>query len=111
MQPLIACALAFAVEYGLDITILNSWVSVVSCIFSPLIGVLITEFLFVHRCKLTDDEELPAWAPAGLISTAVGFALGIYLTYFCPVATPIGFIVVIFSGVLHFVLRKGVKLR
>ena len=109
-QPLLACALAFAVEYGLDITILNNWVSLVSCIFSPLIGVLITEF-FIHRCKMSDDEQLPAWAPAGLVSTAVGFALGVYLTYFCPTPTPIGFVCIIGTGVLHLILRKGIRLR
>lgn len=109
-QPILACILAFAVEYGLDITILNSWVSIVACIFGPLIGVLITEF-FIHHCKLSDDEQLPAWAPAGLISTAIGFVLCIYLTYFCSTATPVGFVGIIFSGLVHLILRKAIKLR
>lgn len=109
LQPLTAGIISFLIEFGADITFLNTWVGFAATIFSALIGVTFSEFYLIRKAKLDEQEVLPGWSAPSLISLGIGFALAVYLTYFCPIATPVFVISLITSFVLQFILRKIMK--
>lgn len=110
-QPLVAAAGTFLIQYGTGVGILSSWIGVIACAFGPMLAILFAEFYVVRRQNLGDLDDLPGFSKAGFLSLVISAALGIYLTYFCPVATPVGIVSFVAGFVIHLIIRKGLRLR
>lgn len=106
LQPITAGIISIIIEFGADITFLNTWVGFAATIFSSLIGTIFSEFYLVRRRKIDKTEQLPSWFAPSLISLSVGFALAVYLTYLCPIPTPVFIVSFAVSFILQFILRK-----
>lgn len=106
IQPISAGILANCVEYLFDVTLLNSWVAVVSNIFGPMLAILFSEFYISRKCKLDDQAVLPDFDGISIGVMAIGFLSGIYFSYFSSVAVPVFIVVFVLSFVVHAALRK-----
>lgn len=111
VQPLIAAIGAFLIQYGADITVLSSWVGVIACAFGPMLAIMFAEFYLIRKSKLDEAEHLPGFSKAGFISFILAGLLGIYLTYLCPVATPVGIVSFAAGFIIHVIVRKGLRLK
>lgn len=109
-QPIFACVMAFVLEYLADITIISTWLSVISAVYGPLIGLLWAEFYVVRKTHLSDAEVHPGFSKSGIITLIVGFLLCVYLTYFAPFASPVALVGIAFGFIVQIILRKGFKL-
>lgn len=111
IQPIVAGFLSCCVEFWFDVTLLNSLANVTSLLFGPLLAAMFCEFYVVRRTKIDFNATLPKFSAAGILAILLGMFVGIYLTYFCPITTPISIITFVFSFAVHYILRKAVKLR
>lgn len=110
--PLILAVGSIALHLGADITIITQFASFLSCMFGPLLGILAAECHVVRRLDLSEDvESLAAFCPSGIISLGLGFAVGIYLTYFAPFSSPVALVLYVGCFILQIILRKACKLR
>lgn len=111
IQPIVAGILSCCVEFWFDVTLLNSLANVTSLLFGPLLAAMFCEFYVVRRSKIDFNETLPKFSIAGILTVLLGMALGGYLTYFCPIETPISIITFVFAFAIHYFSRKVVKIR
>ncbi|MCD8004503.1 MAG: hypothetical protein LUE91_02445 [Oscillospiraceae bacterium] len=95
IQPLLDGVLATALWFGAEIGIITSFANILGCAFGPLLGIIFAEFYIVRRGKFEDSDPLHNWSASGILSLAIGFALGIYLTYFCPISFPVAILLLV----------------
>lgn len=105
-QPLLAALGAILLYVGADISVITNFASLLACMFGPLLAIVFAEFYIVRGRKLADDAVLPKFSKSGLLCLILGFALGVYLTYFAPFASPVAILLFVICFVLHTVLRK-----
>ncbi len=111
IQPVVCAIIAGAIYLGADISIVSTVANVVTCMFGPLLAIIFAEYYVVRKRKMDEESDVPTISVGGVTSLLVSMALGVYLNYFCPISTPVGFITLIFAFVLHLVLRMGLKLK
>lgn len=110
-QPIIAAALAIAMFLGADISIINSFGTVVGFIFAPLLGSIFAEYYVVGKRSFASFDELPKFSTAGMITLVVGFLLGVIINYALPIDLPTAAVLMVLCFCLHIVLRKGAHLK
>lgn len=110
-QPIIAGVLAIAMFLGADISIINSFGTVVGFIFAPLLGAIFAEYYVIGKRSFEEEAELPRLSFAGMITLVVGFVLGILLTYVVPVDVPTAAVLLVLCFCLHIILRKSAHMR
>ena len=110
-QPIIAGVLAIAMFLGADISIINSFGTVVGFIFAPLLGAIFAEYYAMGKRSFIPEEEMPKFSPSGMITLVVGFVLGVVLTYALPVDMPTAAILIVFCFCMHLFFRKGLHMK
>ena len=104
--PIISGALAFVIEYGAGLTVIQSWINVVGIMFAPVVTITLVEFWINNKGDVRSD--MPAWNVPAIISMFLGMGVGIYFTYFnftipATVASVIG------TMIIYFILSRAMK--
>lgn len=110
-QPLIAAALAIAMFLGADISVINSFGTVVGFIFAPLLGSIFAEYYVIGHRSFRAFDALPRFSPSGIITLAIGFVLGVVITYALPFDLPTAAILIVLCFLLHLFFRKVLHLK
>lgn len=110
IQPLLDGVLATALWFGAEIGIISAFANILGCAFGPLLGIIFAEFYIVRKRKFEDDVPLRNWSMGGILTLAIGFALGVYLTYFCPISFPVAILLLVLCFFLQLLFRKVFKL-
>lgn len=111
VQPLLSAIGSILLFVGADISVITNFANLLGCMFGPMLAIIFAEFYIVRGRTLPDDAVLPKFSKAGLISLAVGFLLGVYLTYFANFATPVAILLFVICFILHTILRKVAHLN
>lgn len=111
IQPCLSALGSILLFVGADISIITNFANILGCMFGPLLAIIFAEFYIVRGRQLPDDAVLPKFSKSGLICLGIGFALGVYLTYFATFATPVAILLFVICFILHTILRKVAHLN
>lgn len=108
--PLLEAGLTFVIQYVTSISVISTWVNALSCVLAPVVGVCLCDYWLVNRGKFSVEYTNTAVRPAAAVSVLIGFAFGVYFTYFSTVL-PAAIGSCLTAVIAHLILRKAVHLK
>lgn len=107
--PIAVLFLGYVVQFKSSLTIISTWVNFVGILFAPAVAIMLAHYYIVLKRDLKNGKslnEMPKFAKSQTIALAIGFVIGVLLSYFIT-GLPTVIIQVILTGIVYLILAKA----